>query len=144
MSKFDLIALARKAAQAANLQPELLCALVEQESDWNVYAIRYEPAFRERYVAPLKLQPTEEIARSISWGLLQIMGETAREQGYLGDLPALCDPTINLPLGCKILNHELAVGKGSITYALLSYNGGSNQNYAEEVLARTSQYKTST
>ena len=77
----DLIALARAAAAYHELDftlsvssvvytgTALVCAVIEQESAWNTHAIRYEPGFRTRYVAPLGLPPTEEVARSISWGL---------------------------------------------------------------------------
>src|ERR1700735_1296507 len=77
-----LIALARTAAAQHSLDPALVCAIVEQESAWDPHAIRYEPAFRTRYVAPLGLAPTEEVARSMSWGLMQVMGQVAREHGF--------------------------------------------------------------
>ncbi|MBZ5501033.1 MAG: transglycosylase SLT domain-containing protein [Acidobacteriia bacterium] len=98
----DLLALARAAAARHSLDPALVCAVVEQESSWDAHAIRYEPAFRARYVAPLALPPTEEIARSISWGLLQVMGQVAREHGFRGKfLSALCDPATGLDIGCQ-------------------------------------------
>jgi soluble lytic murein transglycosylase-like protein len=56
-----LIALARDAAMQHSLDLALVCAIVEQESAWDPHAIRYEPAFRQRYVAPLGLPPTEEV-----------------------------------------------------------------------------------
>jgi soluble lytic murein transglycosylase-like protein len=39
----QFIALARKAAAAQSLDPALVCAVVEQESAWNPWAMRYEP-----------------------------------------------------------------------------------------------------
>lgn len=105
----DLLALARAAAARHSLDPALVCAVVEQESSWDAHAIRYEPAFRARYVAPLALPPTEEIARSISWGLLQVMGQVAREHGFRGKfLSALCDPATGLDIGCQVLAAKLA------------------------------------
>ena len=50
-----LVALAQRAAEAERLEPALVCAVVEQESGWNPWAIRYEPAFFAKYVAPLYL-----------------------------------------------------------------------------------------
>src|SRR5271154_6227826 len=93
----QLIAFARAAAAQHSIEPALVCAVVEQESAWDAHAIRYEPAFRARYVAPLGLTPTEEIARSISWGLLQVMGQVAREHGFTEKfLSALCEPAAGL------------------------------------------------
>jgi hypothetical protein len=74
--------------------------------------MRYEPAFRTRYVAPLGLPPTEEIARSISWGLMQVMGQVAREHGFSGKyLSALCDPAAGLELGCTVLASKIALAR---------------------------------
>src|SRR5208282_6594144 len=100
----EIVALARSIASEHGLDPALVCAVVEQESAWDAHAIRYEPAFRARYVAPLGLTPTEEIARSISWGLLQVMGQVAREHGFAGKfLSALCDAAAGLDVGCAVL-----------------------------------------
>ncbi len=100
----NLVALARAIASQHALDPALVCAIVEQESSWDTHAIRYEPAFRAHYVAPLGLSPTEEVARSISWGLMQVMGQSARERGFNGKfLSALCDPSNGLAIGCAVL-----------------------------------------
>ena len=99
----NLVALARTIASQHALDPALVCAIVEQESSWDTHAIRYEPAFRAHYVAPLGLTPTEEVARSISWGLMQVMGQSARERGFNGKfLSALCDPSNGLAIGCTV------------------------------------------
>ncbi len=105
-----LLALARDAAARNALDPALVCAIVEQESAWNSFAMRYEPAFRARYVAPLGLPITEEVARSTSWGLLQVMGQVARENGFDGTfLSALCEPAVGLDCGCRVLAAKLAI-----------------------------------
>ena len=49
----QLVALARKAASAQSLDPSVVCAVIEQESSWNTWAMRYEPAFFAKYVAGL-------------------------------------------------------------------------------------------
>ena len=151
----ELIALARAAAAKHSLDPALVCAVVEQESAWDAHAIRYEPAFRTRYVAPLGLPPTEEVARSISWGLMQVMGQVAREHGFSGKfLSALCEPAAGLDIGCAVLASKLVAAAGPqqlgqgipldenlIARALLLWNGGANPDYASQVLARLSHYK---
>ncbi len=112
----QLLVLARKAATAQSLDPALVCAVVEQESGWNPWAVRYEPLFFSRYVASLytnnKVSATEAYARGFSWGLMQVMGQVAREAGMAGDT----------------------------TRALLAWNGGGNSAYAAQVLARRSHY----
>jgi soluble lytic murein transglycosylase-like protein len=137
----DLIALARAVAGRHSLAPDLVCAVIEQESAWDAHAIRYEPAFRARYVAPLGLTPTEEIARSMSWGLLQVMGQVAREHSFEGKfLSELCEPAAGLDIGCAVLAAKLAAAAGNVPRALALWNGGANVGYAAEVLARIPRY----
>jgi soluble lytic murein transglycosylase-like protein len=137
-----LIDLARAAAKNHALDPALVCAVVEQESAWDPHAIRYEPAFRMRYVAPLGLSQTEEVARSISWGLMQVMGQLARERGFTGHfLSALCDPATVLDIGCGILASKLSAAGGEVAQALALWNGGASATYAPDVLARVEKYR---
>jgi soluble lytic murein transglycosylase-like protein len=137
-----MIALARTIAVQHSLPPALVCAVVEQESSWNPFAMRYEPAFRTRYVAPLGLPSTEEIARSISWGLMQVMGQVAREHGFNGKfLVALSDPATGLESGCQVLKSKISDSAGDFTLALERWNGGANLAYAAEVLVRVERYR---
>lgn len=143
----ELIDLARRTAAAHALKPALVCAVIEQESAWNPWAVRYEPGFLSRYVAPLytagKLSATETYTRSMSWGLMQVMGQVARENGFAkASLAELCDPITGIEFGCKILAVRMARAKGDATAALLAWNGGANANYAAEVLARTRNYSS--
>ena len=141
-TKTDLVLAAKTVAQQHSLDPALVCAVAEQESAWEPLSIRYEPGFRLRYVAPLGLPPTEEIARSVSWGLMQVMGQVAREYGFTGAfLSALCEPTIGLTIGCIVLAAKMSQANGDVPRALLLWNGGANSNYATEVLAHLPQYQ---
>ena len=148
MDKTEIIALAKTTARQYALDPALVCAVIEQESSWNPWAIRFEPDFMARYVNPLflagKISGTEAYARSFSWGLMQVMGEVAREQGYIGtSLAELCDPQTAIDQGCQRLAKAFKQ-VGDVpdvrTAALLHYNGGANPNYAEEVIARIPNY----
>jgi soluble lytic murein transglycosylase-like protein len=142
MPVIELIELAHVAAKMHALDPAVVCAVIEQESAWAPHAIRYEPAFRMRYVAPLSLSPTEEVARSISWGLMQVMGQLARERGFIGRfLSELCDPASGLDIGCKILALKLSSAGGEVSQALALWNGGASATYAPEVLDRVAKYR---
>jgi soluble lytic murein transglycosylase-like protein len=137
-----LIALAHDAAAQCALDPALVCAIVEQESAWDSHAIRYEPAFRTRYVAPLGLPPTEEVARSISWGLMQVMGQVAGEHGFAGkSLAELCEPAAGLTIGCAAFAAKLRVSADDVQRALTLWNGGANAAYATQVLGRLAKYR---
>jgi len=143
----EVIELARRMAAAHGLAPALVCAVIEQESAWNPWAVRYEPGFLSRYVAPLytagKLSATEAYTRSMSWGLMQVMGQVAREFGFAGtSLPELCDPATGIEFGCLILAARLARARDDVSAALLAWNGGANPNYPAEVLSRTRNYSS--
>ena len=143
----EIIELARRTAAAHGLEPALVCAVIEQESAWNTWAVRYEPGFLSRYVAPLytagKLSATEAYTRAMSWGLMQVMGQVARESGFTEpSLAELCDPATGIELGCRILAARLARMHGDVMAALLAWNGGANPNYPAEVLARKRNYSS--
>jgi len=154
----QFVSLARKTALAHSLDPALVCAVVEQESSWNPWAMRYEPLFFTKYVAPLytnnKISASEAYARGFSWGLMQVMGQVAREHSYTEPfLSALCDPNDALEVGCKVLRKKFdsvaqtilsAPGASAqndvIARALLLWNGGGNPAYPAQVLARRVHY----
>ncbi len=146
MTPEEMIALARQKAAEHQLYPELVCAICEQESNWSPWAIRYEHDFFTRYVLPQwtnsKLSSfTEAQARAISWGLMQVMGQVAREAGFTGaSLAELCDPAVGLEMGCRVLAHKLEAAAGNVPKTLLLWNGGGNPNYPAQVLARAGKY----
>ena len=143
----QILQLAKTEAFIFGLDPALVCAVIEQESGWNTWAMRYEPAFFAKYVAPLyttnnKMSATEAHARGSSWGLMQVMGQVARENGFtVFFLSALCDPEQGIKIGCRVLSKKIAAAKGDIRAGLLAWNGGGNSSYPEEVLARKAKYE---
>ena len=140
----ELELLAREAAGRYGLDPRLICALCEVESSWIPWAARHEAGYRWLYefdpekggtdkytITDLRqnrwrpaihigtnpagsTMPTELIMQQTSWGLLQIMGATARERGFRSWLTELCDPQVNLEWGCKhlrwMIDHNNAYG----------------------------------
>jgi soluble lytic murein transglycosylase-like protein len=129
-------------ALKTSLSPALVCAVCEQESSWNPWAIRFEPAFEARYIKPaLPAAPTtRELTKAMSFGLMQIMGETAIELGWTGSfLSELCYPAMGALFGCKKLQQCFG-SHPDREAALLSYNGGGNPAYPSQVLARVSNY----
>jgi len=136
----ELINLARTIAGTFNLDPSLVCALVENESSWLPNAVRFEEQFYEHYEKALKLPESEELGRSASYGLTQIMGQTAREYGFKENFRLLYDPEVNLHLGCQKLRRCLDLHGWKVRDALLAYNGGSDLKYPDRVLGRQPKY----
>lgn len=139
----DYIELVAQIAKEYSLDPSLVCAVCEQESNWDTYAVRFEPAFLKRYIHPVhpETPTTEELTSAMSFGLMQVMGEVAQGLGFKGRfLTALCDPDCGLNFGCRKLKECLDRAKGDVRQALLYYNGGGNKAYPDEVMARMEKY----
>jgi len=150
MNKYD--DLIYKAAANHGLPQGIIAAICQTESAFNTYAIRYKPDFFTTYVAPCKFNPippcsfrTEKRARSMSWGLMQVMGQVARERGFAGPyLSALCEPEIGLDYGCRHIRHlaDIYLFEYGWYGVISAYNAGSpmitggkfnNQGYVDNV-----------
>lgn len=144
-SKEALISLVHQKAEKYGLDSSLVCSICEQESNWNTWAVRYEPGFYAKYIVPSlevgHFGHTEATCRATSWGLLQVMGQTAREMSFGGPfLSELCDPEIGLDIGCKYLSVLYSKTSNNTREALLRYNGGSNVAYPDQVMSRMPSY----
>jgi soluble lytic murein transglycosylase-like protein len=135
--------LARIAATESGLDPALVCAVCENESSWDPDALRLEQGFYRRYIQSMKgLSLREKVLRSVSFGLMQVMGQVARELGFSDpDLSQCAEPRTNLTLGCRRLKRALEKHDGNTRAALLDYNGGADLGYPERVLARMPKYR---
>lgn len=141
------------AAATYNLDPDLVEAVVQQESSGRWFAYRYEPKFFERY---LRNKPEYRDADprevSASYGLMQVMFTTARENGYTGPAWDMFKPEVALDNGCKHLAKQLkwanSIYQGlearrvtAVTAsALAAYNGGRGGNEPDDVPDRNRQY----
>ena len=130
----------------------LICGIIATESGGDNWAVRFEAAFRAHYV-PDQCQvfgashETERTTRACSWGLMQIMGQVAREYGFKGEfLPELCDPATGMEYGCRHLvrfrdRHFDTLGWAGVAAA---YNAGTpkkdaagkflNQEYVDHIM----------
>jgi hypothetical protein len=151
-----LVLLARQIAWKHGLNDALVCAVIDRETGgtWNPWLNRYEPRFEQLYgqgvtvgatsfvkAATFTISLSTEIKnRCMSWGLMQIMAETAREYGFTGPAAELCDPATGIEWGCrKFAKCMLAVNADAYS-ALNRYNGGLDPNYAPDVINRMDKY----
>lgn len=129
-------ALIAEAAEASDLDKVLVQALIAQESGGNPWASRVEPGYLANEVVKREAQAwsqrhhgvpttqTELYLRSSSFGLLQIMGQVARENGFAPRyLTALYDPMTNLELGCRLLQRR-KIKAASLEHLILMWNAG--------------------
>jgi len=140
-------------ARRFGLDPILVASIVFQESRGFVYAVRLEPDFKwthrvDHFAKYQNTTPeTEENLQKHSFGLMQIMGGTARSIGFDGALPALYKPENNLFWGCKYLA-RLKEKYPDEKDMVAAYNAGSprktptgeyvNQRYVDQVFSRLS------
>lgn len=130
----------RMTAKLHSLEPELVAAVVYQESRGDPWRTRYEPHFYEKYLAnsalsdfvpPIAIcsRDTERRLRAFSWSLMQVMGQTARELGFRGLLTELLVPETSLEYGCRYLKKLLAMKNNSLPEALHAFNRGPGTEY---------------
>lgn len=133
------------AALRYGIPSQLFHAIIQVESSGLVYATRYEPGYRwlwdVREDRPYEGDPenlpsksrfctqaTELIGQRTSWGLVQIMGATARELGFQGPfLAGLLDPKTNTNYGAMYLNqlYRRFADEGGWEAVAAAYNAGS-------------------
>jgi soluble lytic murein transglycosylase-like protein len=108
--RINLLKLIHAEASLAQLQPEIVLALIEVESSFDSYAVSSAGAM----------------------GMMQIMPFWKKEIGRPND--NLIDIQTNLRYGCTILRYYLDKEKGQLADALARYNGSYGQYwYAERV-----------
>lgn len=143
-----------------DLDPVLVASVVWQESRGNPWAQRFEKKFYLEKILPrsreelagwvpavneLPTLDTERVARAHSWGLMQVLLETARVVGYSEPYATeLCVVETNIDVGCCYLRvcferaarehsrGEIRFGWGIREQALFRYNGG--EGYPKVVL----------
>lgn len=156
MIKPELRKIIEEKAIAFEIDPDLVQAFCSVESSYNPAATRYEPGFYKTYIQPMfamgGFDVHEAIGRATSWGLMQIMGQVAREKGFKGPFEDLFSPTIGLEWSLKHLRHFIDKYKEmGLDYAIASYNAGSprhkadgsfvNQGYVEKIHKTLKQIK---
>ncbi|GEM_PF-842363 len=127
-----------RAAARYALPPALIAAVIQEESRFDPWATRAEPKYlRNRKIRRLAARYarrharganayTEFLDRARSYGLMQVMGETAREQGFLAPfLAELYIPSNAIEHGAKLLARLLARYHGDTLAAISAYNQGS-------------------
>jgi soluble lytic murein transglycosylase-like protein len=141
------------AAAAYGLDPDLVAAIVEQESSGRFHAYRYEPNFYAKYLAgKQEYEGREPREISASFGLMQVMYTTAREHGFVGEPWELFNPRVSLDYGCQHLasllkwarSHYTGLGSNekavTTRSALAAYNGGKSKNGPQNVPLRNAMY----
>lgn len=143
--------LVNKYALKYDLRPDVVMCIVIQESKGDTFAWRWEEAFWEKNLkgkdrsqlsgwtpkpGTLPTLTDELLQRSCSYGVMQVLGDTARWCAKVQTpfLTSLCDPERGIEAGCKVLSFYLNRAGGDYRAGLKGYNG--SWSYADEVLDR--------
>ena len=126
------------AAKQFAVPAPLIAAVIQEESRFEMFATRQEPRYLRnprvrrsaisfsRRMHGLPSAETELADRSRSFGLMQVMGETAREQGFTARyLAELYLPANAIAHGAKLLSSLLRRYRGDTLAAISAYNQGS-------------------
>jgi len=112
------------------IDQRFMFALIETESNWNQWAVKYEPGYRWYMEEPdtgrFKNSPeTNKEMQSFSYGLCQVMGNHFYEQGFTGFCTQLVDPKLNTVIAIKILERHIKKGVKLPMELYAAYNAGS-------------------
>lgn len=117
-----------KMASLYQVDPRWIKAIITQESQWHPFAVRYESGYTylfqpERFVSGLNSIATEVNTQKMSFGLGQVMGALAREQGHRGLMCELLVPEVNIRhMAIRLLALKRKVNEPEYIFA--GYNGG--------------------
>lgn len=140
MERAQLQALIQTHPDRDTLPVECVLAVCTVESNGNPWAYRYEPGYR--WIVGASISQSERMGQMTSWGLMQVMGGVAREHGFTGWFPELCDPMTGLKYGMFHLRKYWAKYQ-NWPETIASYNAGhpvnvngvfTNQAYVDKVL----------
>lgn len=154
----EILKLVQHFADQNQIDWHWIAAIIQQESAWNCYAIRFEPSFSyfykpDEYAKKTKITLSTEInAQKTSWGLGQIMGGLAREQGLEESLARLVIPEINIGQICLRIK-TLKKYSNEVSDIFAMYNGGPgaihkaqgkylNQTYVDSVTSHLQKFQS--
>ncbi|HSC14647.1 MAG TPA: lytic transglycosylase domain-containing protein [Gammaproteobacteria bacterium] len=112
--RLHILKTVHRQATLAGVEPELVLAVIDVESDFDRFAISTATAL----------------------GLMQVMPFWVPELGYQ-DKNQLFDVEINVLLGCRILKYYLDMERGDLVKGLARYNGSVGRRwYSDRVIER--------
>jgi soluble lytic murein transglycosylase-like protein len=131
-------------ADSFALPPSLVAAVIQEESRFEPWAARTEPHYKRKAIVQeqarawakryrnLPTYETELDDRSRSLGLMQVMGQLAREQGFTGRyLSEMHLPQNATAHGAKRLRVLLDRYQSDTLSAVSAYNQGNNRKRGE-------------
>lgn len=150
MSLVSYQSILKRACEQLVLPSPIVYAIIERESGWNPWTVRFSAgAYETLRAAPIRFQSpcdavTEAMSQSTAWGLMQVMGRDARARGFDGPLlSVLAQPVEGIIWGCRHLAHLVRRYSGDLESAVAAYGYGTavlrddltwtNQSYVDGI-----------
>ena len=152
-----LLSLIVSTARGAQVPPEVALGIIKIESGGDRYAAKINPTYP--YMMMQAKRPAgcsvdvERLFQKTAWGLMQVMGATARELGFDGWLSELVVPETNVRLGIEFLGRKMSqhLERDGIEGVVAAYNGGAprrrpdgkfvNQTYVDRVMEAAKRFE---
>ena len=152
-----LMGLIVSTARGAQVPPELVLGIIEAESGGDPHATKINATYP--YTMMQAKRPAgcsvdmERMCQKTAWGLMQVMGATARELGFDGWLSELVGPETNVRLGIEFLRRKMSqyFERDGIEGVAAAYNGGAprrrpdgkftNQGYVDRVMEAAKRFE---
>lgn len=152
-----LLSLIVSTARGVQVPPELVLAIIEIESGGDPYAAKINPTYP--YTMMQAKRPAgcsvdvERMFQKTAWGLMQVMGATARGLGFDGWLSELVVPETNVRLGIEFLGRKMSqyFERDGIEGVVAAYNGGAprrrpdgkfvNQTYVDRAMGAAKRFE---
>lgn len=152
-----LMGLLVSTARGAQVPPELVLGIIEAESGGDPHATRINATYP--YTMMQAKRPAgcsvdmERMCQKTAWGLMQVIGATARELGFDGWLSELVSPETNIRLGIEFLRRKMSqyFERDGIEGVAAAYNGGAprrrpdgkfvNQSYVDKVMEAAKRFE---
>lgn len=152
-----LMGLIVSTARGAQVPPELVLGIIEAESGGDPHATRINATYP--YTMMQAKRPAgcsvdmERMCQKTAWGLMQVIGATARELGFDGWLSELVSPETNIRLGIEFLRRKMSqyFERDGIEGVAAAYNGGAprrrpdgkfvNQSYVDKVMEAAKRFE---
>ena len=152
-----LMGLIVSTARGAQVPPELVLGIIEAESGGDPHATKINATYP--YTMMQAKRPAgcsvdmERMCQKTAWGLMQVMGATARELGFDGWLSELVNPETNVRLGIEFLGRKMSqyFERDGIEGVVAAYNGGAprrrpdgkftNQGYVDRVMEAAKRFE---
>jgi len=130
MKKFKIKEMVKTMSHVNAIDPRFMFALIETESNWNQWAVKYEKQYMWYLHDPaldsfVCSQGTIRTMQSFSYGLCQIMGNHFYEFGYKGFCTQLLDPQLNVIVAINILKQFIKQNIELPEELYAAYNAGS-------------------